>query len=72
MRKNTAVLLSASCNEKKGLAKCLEEPFSIMSRKQGTGIIHHFLTKKGSKAQVQVVGKALYRGVYGMEILYVY
>ena len=26
--------------------KCLEEPFSIMYTKQGTGIIRHFLTKK--------------------------
>ena len=53
--------------------KCLEEPFSIMYTKQGTGIICHFLTKKGSKAQVEVVGKAVYcTGGYGMEILCVY
>ena len=31
---------------------------AIASTKQGTGIICHFLTKKESKAQVQVVGKA--------------
>ena len=35
--------------------KCFEEPFSIMYTKQGTGIFSHFLAKKGSKAQVQVV-----------------
>ena len=53
--------------------KCLEEPFSIMYMKQGTGIIHHFLTKKGSKAQVQVVGKAVcHGGGYRMETLCVY
>ena len=53
--------------------KCLEEPFSIMYTKQGTGIIRPFLTKKGSKAQVQVVGKAVCREEgYGMEILCVY
>ena len=50
--------------------KCLEEPFSIMCTKQETEIIRHFLTKKGSKAPVQVVGKAVYRGEgYRMEIL---
>ena len=53
--------------------KCLEDSFSIMYTKQGTGIIRHFLTKKGSKAQVQVVGKAVYRGGgYGMEIPCIY
>ena len=53
--------------------KFLEEPFSIMYTKQGTGIFCHFLAKKGSTAQVQVVGKAAYRGGgYGMEILCVY
>ena len=51
----------------------MKEPFSIMYTKQGTGIICHLLTKKGSKAQVQVVGKAVYRrGGYGMEIPCVY
>ena len=42
-------LLSVPCYEKKGLVKCLEGPFSLMHTKQGTGIIRHFLTKKGSK-----------------------
>ena len=73
MRRSIAGLLSVPCYERKGLVKCLKEPFSIMYTKQGTGIIRHFLTKKGSKAQVQVVGKAVYPGVpgggYGMEIL---
>ena len=45
-----------------------------MYPKQGTaGIIRHFLTKKGSKAQAQVAGKAIYSGGgYCMEILWVY
>jgi len=30
--------------------------------KKGTGIIHQFLAKKGSKAQVKVVGKAINHG----------
>ena len=43
--------------------------WALASTKQGTGIIRHFLTKKGSKGQVQVVGKAVNRGGgYGMEI----
>lgn len=42
---------------------------ALTSTKQGTGIIRHFFTKKGSKGQVQVVGKAVNRGGgYGMEI----
>ena len=36
-------------------------PRALASTKQGTGIIHHFFTKKGSKGQVQVVGKAVNR-----------
>ena len=44
-------------------------PWALASTKQETGIIRHFLTKKGSKGQVQVVGKAVNRGGgYGMEI----
>ena len=31
-------------------------PRALASTKQGTGIICHFLTKKGSKGQVQVIG----------------
>ena len=38
--------------------------------KQGTAIIRHFLTKKGSKAQVQVVVNR--GGGYGMEIPCIY
>jgi len=34
-------------------------PRALSSIKQGTGSIGHFLTKKGSKGQVQVVGKAI-------------
>lgn len=41
-------------------------PRTIASMKQGTAIIRHFLTKKGSKAQVQVVVNR--GGGYGMEI----
>ena len=45
----------------------------MASTKQGTEIIRRFLTKKGSKGQVQVVGKAVNRGGgYGMEIPCVY
>ena len=48
-------------------------PPALASTKQGTGIIRHFFTKKGSKGQVQVVGKAVNRGgAYGMEIPCVY
>ena len=49
-------------------------PWTLASTKQGTGIIRHFLTKKGSKGQVQVVGfQAVNRGGgYGMEIPCVY
>ena len=48
-------------------------PSELSSTKQGTGIIRHFLTKKGSKGQVQVVGKAVDRGGgYGMEMPCVY
>ena len=55
------------------VGKCLKKPFSIIYTKQGTGIICQLLTKKGSKAQVQVVGKAVYSGGgYGMEIPCVY
>ena len=44
-------------------------PWALASTKQETGIIRHFFTKKGSKGQVQVVGKAVNRGGgYGMEI----
>ena len=44
-------------------------PRALASTKQGTGIIRRFLTNKGSKGQVQVVGKAVNRGGgYGMEI----
>ena len=44
-------------------------PWALASTKQGTGIVRHFYTKKGSKGQVQVVGKAVNRGGgYGMEI----
>ena len=47
--------------------------WALASTKQGTGIIRHFLTKKGSKGLVQVVGKAVDRGgAYGMEIPSVY
>ena len=43
-------------------------PQALASTKQGTGIIRHFFTKKGSKGQVQVVGKAVNRGGgYGIE-----
>ena len=48
-------------------------PRAIASTKQGTGIIRRFSPKKGGKAQVQVVGKAVNRGGgYGMEIPCVY
>ena len=48
-------------------------PRALASTKQGTGIIRHFFTKKGSKGQVQVVGKAVNRGGgYEMEIPCVY
>ena len=44
-----------------------------MYTKQGTGIFCHFLEKEESKPQIQVVGKAAYRGGgYGMEMLCVY
>ena len=47
--------------------------WALASTKQGTGILRHFYTKKGSKGQVQVVGKAVNRGGgYGMEIPCVY
>ena len=45
-------------------------PRTIASMKQGTAIIRHFLTKKGSKAQVQVVVNR--GGGYRMEIPCVY
>ena len=37
-------------------------PRGLASTKQGTGIIRHFLTKKGCTAEVKVVGKAVNRG----------
>ena len=45
-------------------------PRALSSIKQGTGSIGHFLTKKGSKAQIQVFWESnLNRGRgYGMEI----
>ena len=44
-------------------------PRGLASTKQGTGIIRHFLTKKGCTAEVKVVGKAVNRdGGYGMEV----
>ena len=48
-------------------------PWALASTKQGTGILRHFYTKKGSKGQVQVVGKAVNRGGgYGIKIPCVY
>ena len=44
-------------------------PRALASTNQGTGIVQHFLTKTGSKADVEVVGKAVNRGGgYGMEV----
>ena len=44
-------------------------PRVLASTKQGTGIIRHFLTKKGCAAEVKVVGKAVNRGGgYGTEV----
>jgi len=45
-------------------------PRALSSIKQGTGSIGHFLTKKGSKAQIQVFWESnLNRGRgYGMKI----
>ena len=44
-------------------------PRALASTKQGTGIIRRFLTNKGSKGQVHVVGKAVnHGGGYGKEI----
>ena len=37
-------------------------PRGLASTKKGTGIIRHFLTKKGCTAEVKVVGKAVNRG----------
>ena len=48
-------------------------PRALASTKQGTGIVQHFLTKTDSKAEVEVVGKAVNRGGgYGMEVPCVY
>lgn len=66
-------------HEKKAIAMIKDEevvgpiPWALASTKQGTRIICHFLTKKGSKAQVKVVGKAVNRGRgYRMEIPCIY
>ena len=51
----------------------LQPFYNLMYLKQGTGIIRYFLKKKGSKARIQVVGKAVYRGGgYGIKILFFY
>lgn len=48
-------------------------PRALTSTKQGTGIVRHFLTKSGSKAEVKVAGKAVNQGGgYGMEVPCVY
>lgn len=37
-------------------------PRAMASMKQGTGIIHHFLTKRGSKVKFKLLGRPLIMG----------
>ena len=46
---------------------------ALANTKDGAGIVRHFLTKRGSKAYVKVVGKAVNRGGgHGMEAPSIY
>ena len=57
----------------KGLCSFSQSLFLSCTRSRELELFAIFLTKKGSKAQVEVVEKAVYRGEgYRMEILCVY